>query len=384
MKGIVAVILCLSNLTGLAQKTDTLRFYSDAFSSDREVYVITPEFYKYQSEERESPVVYVLDAQHEWFFEPMANDLRFLQYTHEIPQVIIVGIPHENRYTECAIKSLNGEPLPLHQFITSDLEEQLIKYRPNEYRVLIGHSFSASFSLYSFIHSPDFYTAVLANSPLDEIEAIGDYFEHHNELDLSRIYWSVGGSAQSKDAHHRAAYDAVKKSHPETFEKMNLVEANASAHNAVPIIAVPSFLSHLFEPFCGRYNDVARVDRNYLLVNEPEAVEREMDKIKERSFLGASYYAPELPEINGIASRYYASDYFDHAKAMYHWGVELYPMSFDFYLQLADLTFEEDPDQCKAYLDKALELLATVEANNEDRADIEAEILEFYKDNGWE
>jgi len=117
-------------------------------------------------------------------------------------------------------------------------------------------------------------------------------------------------------------------------------------------------------------------------VNEPESIEIEIEKVKKRSYLGSSYYPPELPEINGVASRYQNSGYNDHAKALYHWGVELFPKSFDFYLQLADLSYEDDPEQCKNYLDRVLELLATVDSDLEDRSDIEAEILEFYEENG--
>ena len=382
MREIVALILCLSFLSGRAQKTDTLRFYSEAFSSDREVYVITPEFYKYQSDELELPLVYILDAQHDWFFEPMKSDVRYLQYTHEIPQVIIVGIPHKDRYKECPIERLDGEPLPLHTFITEELEEELKSYHPSSYRVLIGHSFSASFSLYSFIQSPDFYAAVIANSPGDQIEEIGDYFEQHTELDLSRIYWSVGGAAKAKDYFQRKELQAAKEKHPATFEAMNLMEADAATHNSVPRVTVPSFLSQLFEPFSSRYDEVAPVDLNYQLVNEPESIEIEIEKVKKRSSLGSSYYPPELPEINGVASRYQNSGYNDHAKALYHWGVELFPKSFDFYLQLADLSYEDDPEQCKNYLDRVLEPLATVDSDLEDRSDLEAEILEFYEENG--
>jgi S-formylglutathione hydrolase FrmB len=60
-----------------------------------------------------------------------------------------VIIPHIDRNTECGIKSLQGEILPLHNFITEELEKQLKAYNPNEFRAIIGHSFSASFALYS-------------------------------------------------------------------------------------------------------------------------------------------------------------------------------------------------------------------------------------------
>ncbi len=125
-----------------AQKIDTLEFYAKSFDSKRIIYITTPEFYKYQSEEVKLPVIYVLDDQHEWFVNPLLNTIKNLQYTHQIPQAIIVSIPLLNRYKECGIKTLADNELPLHKFITQEVDEKIQQYHPNNYKILIGHSFS--------------------------------------------------------------------------------------------------------------------------------------------------------------------------------------------------------------------------------------------------
>ncbi len=70
------------------------------------------------------------------------------------------GSSQVNRKEEFALIDLD-EQLQFHCFITENLDAQLAAYHPNRYRVIIGHSFSASFALASAQRSPDFYSAVL-------------------------------------------------------------------------------------------------------------------------------------------------------------------------------------------------------------------------------
>ena len=117
--------------TLLAQKIDTLNFYSKAFDKERTIFITTPASYKYQSEEVKLPVIYILDGQHEWFVNPLLSTITYLQYTHQIPQAIIVTIPLLNRNKECGIKALDGDELPLHKFITQEVDEKIKKYHPS-------------------------------------------------------------------------------------------------------------------------------------------------------------------------------------------------------------------------------------------------------------
>jgi enterochelin esterase-like enzyme len=97
----------ISSIT-YGQEIDTLTFYSKAFKEERSVYIHTPEFYKFKSESVKIPVIYILDEQQEWFASPVLSDIQYLQYTHEIPNAIVV-IPHKNRNTECGIIDLKTE-----------------------------------------------------------------------------------------------------------------------------------------------------------------------------------------------------------------------------------------------------------------------------------
>jgi predicted alpha/beta superfamily hydrolase len=366
-----------------AQKSDTLSFYSNAFGETRNIIIHTPEFYRFQSEKVQLPVIYVLDGQHEWFVNPVLSDIRYLQYTHQIPSALVVVIPHTKRNKECGIIDLDT-PLPLDKFITEEVSEAIKNYNPGDYRIIIGHSFTASFSLFSFYKNPGFYSAVIAHSPLDEFEALVNALHNDNKVDKSDIYISVGSISPDKDFHHRKKYNETKDKSPEFFSTINTYEAEYAAHNAVPIVSNSAFLSKLFNDFSSRYSSIARVNMNYELIEEPESVSIEINKIMEASQIDGSFYPPELAEINGICSRYLNSGYNSHALKVYELGIEYYPNYYDFYLSLYDILKDSDKSRSKQYLEKAEILLKTTKIETEERDEMLQIIKSEKVTQGWE
>lgn len=378
----VIVLAIVLHSTAIAQKSDTLRFYSNAFGETRNIIIHTPEFYKFQSEKVQLPVIYVLDGQHEWFVNPVLSDIRYLQYTHQIPSALVVVIPHTNRNKECGIIDLDT-PLPLDKFITEEVSEAIKQYNPGNYRVIIGHSFSASFSMFSFYKNPGFYSAVIAHSPFDELDALVNTLNSDETVDKSDIYISVGSISPIKDLHHRKKYNETKEKFPEFYSSINTYEAEYAAHNAVPIISNPVFLSKLFADFSSRYSSIARVNMNYELIEKPESVSIEMNKIMEVSQIDGSFYPPELAEINGIASRFLNSGFSEHALKIYEMGLEYYPFYYDFYLMLYDILKDSDKAQAKQHLFKAETLLKTFEIKSEEKDEMLQIIKSEKASQGW-
>ncbi len=384
MKRLFCVIvgLCLSWIA-LGQQRDTLTFFSQAFGQERSIYITLPEFYRFSDGAVEFPVVFVLDAQHDWFAEPIYSDIRYLEYTHEIPQFIIVEIPHTDRVRECGIKDLDGEVMPLHTFLTEEVEEVIKAYSPGKFRLLVGHSFSASFALYSYLKSPGFYSAVFAHSPLDKLGALASALEKEQNVEPTELFISVGSSNRVKDRYHRLEFDKVAASHPDLFSRIHTYRAENAAHNAVPIVATPHFFSSLFLPFSTRFMDIAQVDENYALINTPKDVDVEMANINAAAKLGDIEYSLEIPEINGIASRYANSGYHSHAKALYDYGVNLYPEFYGFHLSLCEFYMEEDPERARRLLSTAEKLIER-DSSLPDREELLLEIGTFRADMGWE
>jgi enterochelin esterase-like enzyme len=178
MKKVLFVILFLFTTNAFSQKIDTLNFYSSAFDQERTIFIKTPRSFKYMSDSVKLPVIYILDGQHEWFINPLLSTIEYLQFTKELPQALLIIIPHNDRRTESVFNSLDHD-LPLHQFITNEIEnqlEQVKEYNLLKHRTIIGHSFTASFALYSYLKDPDFYESVIANTPSLAPNKIGVIF----------------------------------------------------------------------------------------------------------------------------------------------------------------------------------------------------------------
>jgi predicted alpha/beta superfamily hydrolase len=381
MKKFLSLIFLGLSTTLYAQRIDTLTFFSEAFQKERTVYVHLPEFYKYSSDSVQWPVIYLLDGQHEWLVNPVLSSIRYLQYTHEMPQAVVVVVPLENRNEECAIRSIEGASLPLLTFLTTELNERIKIYRPLDHRLLIGHSFSASFALYARLRSPDFFSSVIAHTPLDELESLIQGLERQNNL--SGICISTGGIAKDKDYYHRKEYDALKQKYPEFFTSVRTYEADYSAHNAVPIVGTPIFLTALFAEWCSRYSAIAEVDEEYQLKRKPVSVAEEMRRIKEASLLDGHFYAPEIPDVNGIASRYLASNLGDYGSAVYEWGLRYFPHYFEFHWGLYDVYVDKEPSKAKYHLQKALECVKRYEADAADQQDLLFELQKEWNSKGW-
>jgi hypothetical protein len=380
---LTTILTLLISISLYGQKTDTIILFSEAFQQNRTVYIQTPEFYKYQSDSVKLPVIYILDGQNEWFVNPVKNSIRYLQYTHEIPQALLVIIPHIDRNVECGIKTLHGETLPLHRFISEELDEKLKLYNPNDYRIIIGHSFSASFALYSCMKNIEFYSAVIANTPLDHFEELIEELEKNKELDHSKISISIGGIASDKDYYHRREFDELNLKYPSFFNSINIFKADQSAHNAVPIVATPFLLTNIFENFSSRYTKIAEVNNEYKLREMPKSVKDELYKIEQCSMIGNSKYCPEIPDINGLASRYISSGLNNYGIAVYEMGIKNFPKYYEFYLALYELYMPTDKIKARYHLITATTLLATIENDLPNQQEILSEINDERKKNGW-
>jgi predicted alpha/beta superfamily hydrolase len=377
---VLSFLLFITSNFAFSQKTDTLTFYSHVFNETRSVYVHIHGFYKYQSDSVKLPVIYILDGQREWFVNPLLSTIKYLQYTHEIPNAIVVVIPYKNRNKEYGIKNVN-EIQPLDKFITQEVDSIIKAYKPGDYKVIIGHSFSASFALYTYINHPDYYSAVISHTPLDQLEALLIKADGNTRVNKAGIFISVGGA--EKDEVHRKEYNRLKSKFHLFFDSINTFEAENSKHNAVPIVATPSFLTKMFLDFSDRHSEIAKVDTEYKLISKPSTIDNELAKIQSASKIGNSFYPPEVAEINGIASRFSYNGHISYALKLYEMGTFYYPGYYRFYLSIYKLLLKDDLTGSKKYLEKAKFLLETMEDNSLEKQEILQEIATEMKKNKW-
>ena len=375
----LAVSLCLLSAGVQAQATDTLRFHSAAFGSEREVVVHLPEFHRYASAEVRMPVIILLDGQHEWFVQPMLSDIRYLTYTKEIPQCITVVVPHGDRIRECRIPEGEGPETALLRMLVEELPGLLEPYHPGSFQLLIGHSFAASFALYAFAQYPERFPVVLAHTPGNGSDGHLARVRQRLQEDPHRaVYLSVGGPEMQKDKwHHGWVTEALRKEGlPGDLPGFVFREVPYAAHNAVPIRTTPEFLSHCFNAFSLR-DSLVPVNMNYEL-EEPPPPAAELLRQVERNLAWRGSTIPwELPEINGLASRLMTGDHPEQLLAVYQRGVELYPMNWEFHAAVGELLLESEPDAGRQALRRSIQLLEQFEQQDPDHTDIKAELEEL-------
>ena len=376
MRYISIVLLTAFATSSSAQHSDTISYHSRAFDTTRTVVVTVPDFYRYTSADVHLPVIILLDGQHEWFIEPLLNDIRYLQYTHEVPQAIVVTVPLLDRVAESAPDSLQQDTLPLLHMLTKELPKLLEPYHPGEITVLVGHSFTASFSLYAFLKAPDPFDAVIALSPGHMVKfsvpAVADLLVQQKN---KRVLIAVGGPERSKDGgHYTALVGAVKAARPaRTDGRLLFKEYSSAGHTGLPTIAFADLLATLFKPFALR-DQLAPVNDEYKLVSEPPAA----NVLVEQALASCVFLGSELPwevaEINGLASRVWNSGYDDRAIAIYQKAVELYPKYYEFHASLGELLMKTDQNAAMVEFATALRLLESEEKGMPDRDDVRADI----------
>lgn len=362
-----------------AQHTDTLHFRSQAMEADRTVIVHLPEFHRYTAPEVRLPVIIVLDGQHEWFVEPVLNDIRYLTFTKEVPQCITVVVPHTDRIHECRIPEDEGPEPALLRMLVEELPGLLEPYHPSDLQLLIGHSFTASFALYAFAQHPERFPVVLAHTPGNGADSHLARVRQRLQEDPHRaVYLSVGGPERPKDKwHHAWITSALQREElPGTLSGFMFREVPHAAHNAVPIRATPEFLSHCFKSFSVRDSLVA-VDMNYQL-EQPPPPPLELMELVEAMQRWRGYSIPlELPEINGLASRLMSGDHPEQLLAVYRRGTELYPNHWEFHAAVGELLLDQDPEAGKASLRRSLVLLEKYDRDDPDYKEIKGEIEEI-------
>jgi predicted alpha/beta superfamily hydrolase len=156
---------------------ERLTVHSEVLDENRTMVVALPKDYS-ESEDR-YPVLYVLDG--EFFFYQALAAVQFLSEctyirTHPIPQSIVVGIVNVDRNrdltpTHAPVQGdlrypTSGGGAQFLEFLQTELMPMMdARYRTQPYNILSGWSFGGLFTVYTYLDSPDAFSAYLAISP---------------------------------------------------------------------------------------------------------------------------------------------------------------------------------------------------------------------------
>lgn len=172
-----------------------------------DIYIRLPEKY---SRNKKYPVLYLLDGQ--WDFKLLDSIYGGLYYDNFVPEMIIIGITYSGNnpdheslramdYTPVSDPSIRGSG-DAPKFLAF-LKKELFPLIESNYqvdtsrRVLMGHSFGGTFTLYAMFSEPELFSDYVAGSPAVPFggqfafEQEAEYASSHKDLAV-RLYLFVG------------------------------------------------------------------------------------------------------------------------------------------------------------------------------------------------
>ncbi len=149
--------------------TKTLTIHSDILNEDRTLHIALPENYYLHSEEITYPIFLLLVDQ---FFQVTAGVIKHLSSVERIPEFILVSLPDGPRTPKVFTNGSNfwrgNQTLGRgnEDLFTQHLKEELFpylkeNYRANDFRIVMGTSYSSIYPLHSFTKEPICLTLIL-------------------------------------------------------------------------------------------------------------------------------------------------------------------------------------------------------------------------------
>jgi predicted alpha/beta superfamily hydrolase len=165
----VAVLFCISidgQLNyGYSENRDTL--FSSALNEKRPLTIYLPE--GYEKEKIHYPVIYILDA--DTRCPHGVPTIGFLSSSELMPKAIVIGIPNVDRERDFLPGRIQKPPTGdgadnFLRFISEELFPYIdSRYRSENFRVLIGHSFGGVFAMHTLLSRPDAFDAFIIIDP---------------------------------------------------------------------------------------------------------------------------------------------------------------------------------------------------------------------------
>jgi hypothetical protein len=146
------------------QRTSKFSLQSRVLDEAREIYVLAPE--KFDPNCECYTTVYVLDG--EWSFLLVSSYLAYLSRWNRIPDIVVTGVRNVNRnrdylFAEDRNFPASGGAESFTKFVKEEWMPTVEKaYGGNGKRVLLGHSFGGTYTLYSLISDPGLFDAYIA------------------------------------------------------------------------------------------------------------------------------------------------------------------------------------------------------------------------------
>lgn len=261
------IILCflmlhvsiLSAQLVVLKEEQTLNLHSDSLNRDQKIFIRLPKNYDQVS--TKYPVVYLFDANDKTLFNYTVSVTDRLMWTHDIPDVILVGIAQNDRSKELGVEKNEVYSNKFLSFIKDELQPEIRRrYRTLEFPVLIGHSLGGQFVTSAMISYPETFKAVISISGAlnytlghpsynkgKTLFRLNDFLKRPAKTKMF-YYYSVGDSGFQDELFQTGILQVdslFKKIQPANIDwKFDYL--HGFNHGTTPLLSIPAGLQYIF------------------------------------------------------------------------------------------------------------------------------------------
>ncbi|WP_298245968.1 alpha/beta hydrolase-fold protein [uncultured Christiangramia sp.] len=238
---------------------------SQKLGEKREIKIQLPRNYEQNSEKR-YPVVVVLDG--DYLFEPVAGMVDYYSYWKDVPEMIVVGINQDGIRMEDTSYGENSLPVDkgakFFEFIGMELLASLDqKYRTANFRMIVGHDFTANFINYYLLKQEPIFKGYINLSP-DLAPEVANWVTDALESSESKKWFYLATSNEDIPALKSgiATFDNQLKNINNKLVSYKFEEFTGESHYSLVGKAIPSAISSMFEI----YRPISTKDYNEILL----------------------------------------------------------------------------------------------------------------------
>ena len=297
---------------------------SQKLGEKREIKIQLPRNYEQNSEKR-YPVVVVLDG--DYLFEPVAGMVDYYSYWKDVPEMIVVGINQDGIRMEDTSYGENSLPADkgakFFEFIGMELLASLDqKYRTANFRMIVGHDFTANFINYYLLKQEPIFKGYINLSP-DLAPEVANWVTDALESSESKKWFYLATSNEDIPALKSgiASFDNQLKNINNKLVSYKFEEFTGESHYSLVGKAIPSAISSMFEI----YRPISTKDYNEILLQT---------SISPTQYLTEKYESIE--ELYGLKRQISINDFMAVHNAIEktrNWEAykDLYKLAFDHY-----------------------------------------------------
>lgn len=281
-----------------------ITLHAESLNKDQKIFIRLPK--NYDKVSTKYPVVYLFDANDKTLFNYTSSVIDRLMWTHDIPDVILVGIAQNDRSKELGVEKNEDYSNKFLSFVKDELPQEIKKrYRTLEFPVLIGHSLGGQFVTNAMISFPETFRAVISISgalsyPVGHpsftkektILRLNDFLKSSTKSRMF-YYYSVGDSGFQDELFQTGILrvdSLFNKTQPKNIDwKFDYL--HGFNHGTTPLSSVPAGLIHVFKNW--HFTDSLAMSIVVYGKTDPlEAVTAKEKKIKE--IYGAEIQIPGM------------------------------------------------------------------------------------------